>query len=61
MLDIGTLRTQIRLTHLVASIRLKPLLTEEQVRRYDELQGRGTDSGNSSNRTGCGAAHHHGG
>ncbi len=61
VLDIGTLQTQIRLTHLAASIRQKPLLTEEQVRRYDELQGRGMDSGKGSNRTGCNATHHHGG
>ncbi len=61
VLDIGTLQTQIRLTHLAASIRQKPLLTEEQVRRYDELQGRGMDSGKSSNRAGCNATHHHGG
>ena len=61
VLDIGTLQTQLRLTHLAASIRQKPLLTEEQVRRYDELQGRGMDSGKSSNRTGCNAGHHHGG
>jgi hypothetical protein len=60
VLDIGTLQTQLRLTHLVASIRQKPLLTEEQVRRYDELQGRGMDSGKSSNKMGCNAAHHHG-
>jgi hypothetical protein len=61
VLDIGTLQTQLRLTHLVASVRLKPLLTEEQVGRYDELQGRGMDSGNSSNKEGCSALHHHGG
>ena len=61
VLDIGTLQTQLRLTHLVASIRQKPLLTEEQVRLYDELQGRGMDSGKSSNKMGCSAAHHHGG
>jgi hypothetical protein len=60
VLDIGTLQTQLRLTHLVASIRQKPLLTEEQVRRYDELQGRGMDSGRSSNKMGCSGAHHHG-
>jgi hypothetical protein len=48
------------LTHLVASIRQKPLLTEEQVRRYDELQGRGMGSGKSSNKMGCSGAHHHG-
>jgi hypothetical protein len=60
VLDIGTLRTQIRLTHLVASIRQKALLTEEQVRHYDELRGRGLDSGKTSSRTGCNAAHHHG-
>ena len=60
VLDIGTLRTQFRLTHLVANIRQKPLLTEEQVRRYDELQGRGMEFGKSS-RTGCNPGHHHGG
>jgi hypothetical protein len=60
VLDIGTLKTQLRLTHLVASIRQKPLLTEKQVRRYDELQGRGMDSGKSSNEMGCNGAHHHG-
>jgi hypothetical protein len=60
VLDIGTLQAQLRLTHLVASIRQKPLLTEEQVRRYDELQGRGMDSEKSSNKTGCNFAHHHG-
>jgi hypothetical protein len=58
--DIGTLQTQFRLTHLVAGIRQKPLLTEEQVRRYDELQGRGMVSGKSSNQMGCSGAHHHG-
>jgi hypothetical protein len=58
--DIGTLQTQLRLTHLVDSIRQKSLLTEEQVRRYDELQGRGMDSGKSSNKVGCNFAHHHG-
>ena len=60
VLDIGTLQTQLRLTHLAASIRQKSLLTEEQVRRYDELQGRGMDSGKSSNKMGCSGAHHHG-
>jgi len=60
VLDIGTLRTQFRLTHLVANIRQKPLLTEEQVRRYDELQGRGMNSRKSSNKMGCSGAHHHG-
>jgi len=61
VLDIGTLQTQLRLTHLVASIRQKLLLTEEQVRLYDELQGRGMDSGKSSNTMSCSSAHHHGG
>jgi len=60
VLDIGTLQAQLRLTHLVASIRQKSLLTEEQVKRYDELQGRGMDTGKSSNKMGCGGAHHHG-
>ena len=60
VLDIGTLQTQLRLTHLVASIRQKSLLTEEQVRRYDELQGRGMDSGKISNNMSCSGAHHHG-
>jgi hypothetical protein len=58
VIDIGTLQTQLRLTHLVASIRQKSLLTEEQVRRYDELQGRGMDSGKSSKKMSCGAQHH---
>jgi hypothetical protein len=61
VLDIGTLQAQLRLTHLLANIRQKPLLTEEQVRRYDELQGRGMNSAESSNKTGCNGAHHHGG
>jgi hypothetical protein len=61
VLDIGTLQAQLRLTHLVASIRQKLLLTEEQVRLYDELQGRGMGSGKSSNKTSCSSAHHHGG
>jgi hypothetical protein len=60
VLDIGTLKARLRLTHLVANIRQKPLLTEEQVRRYDELQGRGMGSGKSSNKMGCSGAHHHG-
>jgi hypothetical protein len=60
VLDIGTLKAQFRLTHLVASIRQKPLLMEEQVRRYDELQGRGVDTGKSGNKMGCNGAHHHG-
>jgi hypothetical protein len=60
VLDIGTLKAQFRLTHLVASIRQKPLLMEEQVRRYDELLGRGVDSGKGSNKMGCNGAHHHG-
>jgi len=59
VLDIGTLQTQLRLTHLVASIRQKLLLTEEQVRLYDELQGRGMDSGKSDKKIGCGSLHHH--
>ena len=58
VIDIGTLQTQLRLTHLVASIRQKSLLTEEQVRRYDGLQGRGMDSGKSSKKMSCGAQHH---
>jgi hypothetical protein len=61
LLAIGTLQTQLRLTHLEASVHQKPLLTAEQIRRYDELQGRGIDSAKSSNVTGCNGAHHHGG
>jgi hypothetical protein len=60
VLDIGTLQAQLRLTHLVASIRQKSLLMEEQVKRYDELQGRGMGSGKTSNKMGCNGAHHHG-
>jgi hypothetical protein len=60
VLDIGALQAQLRLTHLMASIRQKSLLLEEQVTHYDELQGRGMDSGKSSNKMGCSGAHHHG-
>jgi len=60
VLGIGTLQSRLRLTHLVASVRQKSLLTEEQLQRYEELQGRIVGSGKSSSKTGCSSMHHHG-
>ncbi|MEN8108242.1 MAG: hypothetical protein ABFS22_09570 [Pseudomonadota bacterium] len=58
--EIGMLQAKLRLTHLLAHIRARELLTEDQVKRYDELQGYGEPTGESSNRMGCNAMHHHG-
>jgi hypothetical protein len=58
--DIGVLQARLRLTHLLAHIRTRELLTKDQVKRYDELQGHGEPTGESSNRMGCNAMHHHG-
>jgi len=57
---IGVLQARLRLTHLLAHIRARELLTKDQVRRYDELQGLGESTGESGNKMGCNAAHHHG-
>jgi hypothetical protein len=58
--DIGVLQAKIRLTHLLAHIRARELLTKDQIKRYDELQGHGEPAGKSSNKMGCNAMHHHG-
>ncbi|MEN8204977.1 MAG: hypothetical protein ABFS24_03080 [Pseudomonadota bacterium] len=58
--DIGALKAKLRLTHLLAHISTRELLTEDQVKRYDELQGYGETTGESGNRMGCNAMHHHG-
>jgi hypothetical protein len=58
--NIGALQARLRLTHLLAHIRARELLTEDQVKRYDELQGNGESTGESGNKMGCNAAHHHG-
>jgi hypothetical protein len=58
--DIGALQARLRLTHLLAHIRTKELLTKDQVKRYDELQGYGEPTKESSNKMGCNAMHHHG-
>ena len=58
--NIGALQARLRLTHLLAHIRARELLTKDQVKRYDELQGYGEPAGKSSNRMGCNAMHHHG-
>jgi len=58
--DIGVLQASLRLTHLLAHIRARGLLTKEQLKRYDELQGYGEPAGENSNKMGCNAMHHHG-
>ena len=58
--DIGVLQSKLRLTHLLAHIRTKELLTKEQVKDYDELQGKHVSTGESNSKIGCNAAHHHG-
>jgi len=58
--DIGVLQAKLRYTHLLAHIRARELLTKEQVKRYDELQGNNISIGESSSKIGCNAAHHHG-
>ena len=58
--DIGALQARLRLTHLLAHIRARDLLTKGQIKRYDELQGYGEPTGESSNKMGCNAMHHHG-
>jgi Spy/CpxP family protein refolding chaperone len=58
--DIGVIQAKLRYTHLRAHIRAKGLLTSEQVKRYDELQGQATPNGEGGNKAGCNAAHHHG-
>ena len=60
MTDIGVLQASLRLTHLLAHIRARGLLTKEQLKRYDELQGYGEQTGENSNKMGCNAMHHHG-
>ncbi len=60
MTDIGALQARLRLTHLLAHIRARELLTKDQVKRYDELQGYGEPTKESSNKMGCNAMHHHG-
>ena len=58
--DIGVLQARLRLTHLLAHIRARELLTEDQVKRYDDLQGYGEPTGECGNKMGCNAMHHHG-
>jgi Spy/CpxP family protein refolding chaperone len=58
--DIGDLQARLRLTHLLAHISARELLTKEQLKRYDELQGYGEQTGENSNKMGCNAMHHHG-
>ena len=58
--DIGVLQAKLRLTHLLAHIRTKELLTKEQVKSYDGLQGNDISAGESNSKIGCNAAHHHG-
>jgi hypothetical protein len=58
--DIGAIQARLRLTHLLAHIRTRELLTKDQVKRYDELQGYGEPTKESSNKMGCNAMHHHG-
>ena len=58
--DIGVLQAKLRLTHLLSHVRTKELLTKEQVKRYDELQGNNLSTGESNSKIGCNAAHHHG-
>jgi len=58
--EIGLLQALLRHTHLAAHIRTRELLTETQVERYAELQGRGKEEAANSSRMGCNAAHHHG-
>jgi hypothetical protein len=58
--DIGAIQARLRLTHLVAHIRTKELLTMGQVKRYDEIQGYTLSTGSNGDKTGCGSAHHHG-
>ena len=58
--DIGVLQAKLRLTHLLSHVRTKELLTKEQVKHYDELQGNNLSTGESNSKIGCNAAHHHG-
>ena len=58
--DIGVLQARLRLTHLLAHIRARELLTEDQIKRYDDLQDYGESTGESGNKMGCNAMHHHG-
>jgi hypothetical protein len=58
--DIGALQARLRFTHLLAHIRTRDLLSKEQVKRYDELQGYGEPARESGTWMGCNAAHHHG-
>lgn len=39
LLEIGKLQARLRYVHLEAHLRQKPLLTEEQVAKYDEIRG----------------------
>jgi hypothetical protein len=39
LLEIGTIRAQLRYVHLEAHLRQKQLLTAEQILKYDELRG----------------------
>jgi len=58
--DIGTLQAKLRMTHLLASIRTRELLSRDQIDHYDLLQGYGSPNGGNPDRMGCNAMHHHG-
>lgn len=45
--EAGEIRSKIRLVHLETHIKTRPLLSQDQIVRYDELRGYGQESGSS--------------
>jgi len=42
VMEIGRLRSELRLVHLLAHLEMKRVLSREQIEKYDELRGYGT-------------------
>ena len=45
VMEIAQLRGELRLVHLLAHLEMKRVLSREQIKKYDELQGYGTHEG----------------
>ena len=45
VMEIGRLRGELRLVHLLAHLEMKRVLSPEQIRKYDELRGYGAHEG----------------
>lgn len=57
--QIGTLRAQLRGVHLNAHVALRPLLSDHQVARYDQLRGYTAANSTHHHKGHGGAEHHH--